>query len=266
MKSLNEQAVLRSSPYLNKYFLGWLLPVAFLLLWQVLGQFEIISTLLFPTPWMIAEAFVSLISSGQFFSHLNISIVRALLGFLIGGGLGMLCGIVVGLSRKTEKVVDPTFQMIRMIPHLAVAPLFVLWFGIGEESKVLLIAKGAFFPLYINTYLGIRNVDHKLFEVSKILQFSRTKQITKLIIPATMPHILMGLRLSLGIAWLGLVVAELIAATSGLGYLMSDARQFGQTSLVFVVIIIFAVIGKLTDSFVELLENKLLSWRDNYQG
>ncbi|MEL3960996.1 ABC transporter permease [Lysinibacillus endophyticus] len=251
---------------MNKYFLGWIFPIAFLVLWQFLGQLDIISTLLFPTPLMIAETFIDLVSSGQFFEHLNISIIRALLGFLIGGGLGLLFGVLVGLSRKTEKVVDPTFQMIRMIPHLAVAPLFILWFGIGEESKVLLIAKGAFFPLYINTYLGIRNVDHKLFEVTRILQFSRAKQITKLIIPATMPHILMGLRLSLGIAWLGLVVAELMAATSGLGYLMSDARQFGQTALVFVVIIIFAVIGKLTDSFVQLLENRLLSWRDNYQG
>lgn len=225
-----------------------------------------ISTLLFPTPSMIAQTFISLVSSGQFFENLNISIIRALLGFIIGGGLGLLFGIIVGLSRKVEKAVDPTFQMIRMIPHLAVAPLFILWFGIGEESKVLLIAKGAFFPTYINTYLGIRNVDQKLIEVSEILQFSRRKKITKLIIPAALPNVLMGLRISLGISWLGLVVAELIASTSGLGYLMSDARQFGQTSLVFAIIITFAIIGKLTDSFVQLLENRLLSWRDNYQG
>jgi len=251
---------------INKYLLGLALPVLLLIVWQIFGDLGYISIMLFPTPFMIAEAFVNLVSSGQLYTHFQISVIRALLGFLLGGGLGLLFGILVGLSSKTERFIDPSVQMIRMIPHLAVAPLLILWFGIGEESKILLIAKGAFFPLYINTYLGIRNVDNKLFEVSRILGFSRFKQVVLLIIPAAMPNILMGLRLSLGLAWLGLVVAELIAATSGLGYLMSDARQFNQTSLVFVVIIIFAIVGKLTDSFVQLLEKKLLHWRDSYQG
>lgn len=178
----------------------------------------------------------------------------------------MLFGLFVGLFRSTEKTLDPSVQMIRMIPHLAIAPLFILWFGIGESSKILLIAKGAFFPLYINTFLGIRNVDNKLFEVSKVLAFSKFQQIIRLVIPAALPNILLGVRLSLGVAWLGLVVAELMGSTSGIGYLMSDARQFNKTSTVFVGIIIFAVIGKLTDSLVRFLEHRLLKWRDSYQG
>jgi sulfonate transport system permease protein len=130
----------------------------------------------------------------------------------------------------------------------------------------LLIAKGAFFPLYINTFIGIRNVDNKLFDVTKVLGFSKVKQFIRLVLPAALPNILLGLRISLGVAWLGLVVVEIMGSTSGIGYLMSDARQFSKTPVVFVGIIIFALVGKLTDSLVRLLERRLLHWRDSYQG
>ncbi|CAH1201823.1 Putative aliphatic sulfonates transport permease protein SsuC [Paenibacillus plantiphilus] len=246
--------------------LGSLIPVSLLVGWQVLGDLGYISTLLFPTPLTIAEAFGKLIESGELMEHLQISVTRAGLGFLLGGGLGLQLGVLVGLFRQTERALDPSVQMLRMIPHLAVAPLFILWFGIGEESKVLLIAKGAFFPLYINTFLGIRNVDNKLFEVARVLQFSRFKQVIRLALPASMPNILLGLRLSLAVSWLGLVVAELMASTSGIGYLMSDARQFNKTAVVFVGIIVFAAVGKLIDSFVKLLEHRLIKWRDSYKG
>lgn len=246
--------------------LGALLPVSLLTGWQISGDLGYISTLLFPTPLTIAEAFAALIQSGALFDHLSISITRAIFGFIIGGGLGLLLGVLVGLFRQTERALDPTVQMVRMIPHLAVAPLFVLWFGIGEESKILLIAKGAFFPLYINAFLGIRNADNKLFEVAKVLQFSRFKQITRLAFPSALPNILLGLRLSLGVSWLGLVVAELMGSTEGIGYLMSDARQFNQTPVVYVGIIIFAVVGLFTDLFVRFLEKRLIKWRDTYKG
>lgn len=246
--------------------LGAILPVLLLGGWQLAGSQGWISTLLFPTPLTIGETFARLAASGELWSHLRVSIVRAALGFGLGAGLGLLFGLAVGLFRQTEKALDPSIQMIRMIPHLAVAPLFVLWFGIGEESKVLLIAKGAFFPLYINTFLGIRNADNKLFEVARVLGFSKFKQVIRLAIPAAMPNVLLGVRLSLGVAWLGLVVAELIASTSGIGYMMSDARQFGKTPAVFVGIIIFALVGMLADAVVRLLERRLLHWRDGYNG
>jgi sulfonate transport system permease protein len=193
-------------------------------------------------------------------------VYRAAIGFLLGGGLGLLFGLTTGLFRRAEETVDPTIQMFRMIPHLAITPLFILWFGFGEFSKVLLIAKGAFFPLYVNTFLGIRNADAKLFDVAKILEFNRWKQVTRLVLPSALPNILLGLRLSLGIAWLGLVVAELMGSSEGIGYLIMDARQFSQTEIVMVGILIFAVVGKATDSFVRYLEKRLLRWRDSYNG
>lgn len=246
--------------------LGLLLPGSVLVLWQTLGHYGMISEMLFPTPYTIAESFVALAASGDLWANYRISLVRALSGFLLGGGLGLLLGILVGLFRRTEKLLDPSLQMIRMIPSLAVVPLFILWFGIGEESKVLLIAKSAFFPLYINAFMGIRGVDNKLFEVARVLGFSPIKQIIRLVLPAALPNIILGLRLSLGLSWLGLVVAELIASTSGIGYMMSDARQFADTPVVFVGIIIFAATGLLSDSIVRYLEGRLLRWQDSYRG
>jgi len=248
------------------WLLGAIFPLAVLIIWQLLGDLGIISKLLFPTPYTIFKAFKKLAISGELVEHLQISLVRVIAGFAIGGGLGFGFGLIVGLFRKSEKALNPSIQMIRMIPAMAVAPLFILWFGFEETSKILLIAKGAFFPLYINTFLGIRNVDNKLFEVSKILEFSKYKQIIRLILPAALPNILLGVRISIGVAWLGLVVAELIGADAGIGYLMSDARQFGKTSVVFVGIILFALVGSLTDSGIRLLEKKWLKWRDSYQG
>jgi sulfonate transport system permease protein len=246
--------------------LAAILPVAALLLWEALGHYGMISELLFPTPSTIARAFVSLAQSGDLWIHLRISSVRALSGYALGGGLGLLLGLLVGLFPRTEKLLDPSIQMVRMIPSLAVVPLFILWFGIGEQSKVLIIAKSAFFPLYIQTFLGIRNVDNKLFEVAKVLGFSRFKQIFRLVLPAALPHVVLGARLSLGLSWLGLVVAELIASSSGIGYMMSDARQFADTPVVFVGIFLFAALGLLTDSLLRLLEWRLLRWKDSYKG
>ncbi|WP_409346822.1 ABC transporter permease [Paenibacillus sp. MBLB4367] len=251
---------------LRTFAKGALLPVSLLIFWQVFGELGYISKLLFPTPLKIANAGYTLVVSGVLWENLQISVVRAISGFALGASLGLALGIAVGLFRSTEKALDPSVQMIRMVPHLAVAPLFILWFGLGETSKVLLIAKGAFFPLYFNAFLGIRNADNKLFEVAKVLGFSRYKQIVRLIIPAALPNILLGVRLSLGISWLGLVVAELMGSTSGIGYLMSDARQFSKTPVVFVCIIIFALVGKLADSAVRLLERRWLHWRDSFQG
>ncbi|UQZ33592.1 ABC transporter permease [Paenibacillus sp. PK3_47] len=246
--------------------LGLLLPGSLLILWQILGHYGFISEMLFPTPYTIAQSFITLAADGILWSNLKVSAVRAFTGFLLGGGLGLLLGLLVGLFRRSEKLLDPSLQMIRMIPSLAVVPLFILWFGIGEESKVLLIAKSAFFPVYINTFMGIRGTDNKLFEVSRVLGFSRMQQILRLVLPAAVPNIMLGVRLSLGLSWLGLVVAELIASTSGIGYMMSDARQFADTPVVFVGIIIFAAAGLLSDSVVRLIERRLLRWRDSYQG
>ncbi|MCI4169166.1 ABC transporter permease [Bacillus spizizenii] len=258
----------RKKPGRMKY--GWmkglLLPAVIIAIWQIIGGLGVVSATVLPTPVAIVLTFKELILSGELFGHLQISIYRAALGFLLGAGLGLIIGILAGFSKRTELYLDPSLQMLRTVPHLAVTPLFILWFGFDEVSKILLIALGAFFPVYINTFNGIRGVDAKLFEVARVLEFKWYQQISKVILPASLPNILLGIRLSLGIAWLGLVVAELMGSSSGVGYMIMDARQFSQTNKVFAGIIIFAVVGKLTDSFVRLLERKLLKWRNSYEG
>ncbi|WP_161519838.1 MULTISPECIES: ABC transporter permease [Bacillus] len=242
------------------------IPVIILIIWQLAGVFGPVSKTVLPTPLDIFLAFQELIKTGELFGHLSISVFRAAAGFFIGGGLGIILGTIVGFSTRSEQYLDPSVQMLRTVPHLAVAPLFVLWFGFGETSKVLLIADGAFFPLYVNAFLGIRGVDSKLFDVARVLEFSKRKLITKLILPSALPNLLLGARLSLGVAWVSLVVAELMGSTEGIGYMIMDARQFSNTDIVFVGIIIFAFVGKFSDSLVRLLEVKFLRWRDNFKG
>ncbi|HDR8455138.1 TPA: ABC transporter permease [Bacillus cereus] len=242
------------------------IPVIILIIWQLAGVFGLVSKTVLPTPLDVFLAFQELIKTGELFGHLSISVFRAAAGFFIGGGLGIILGTIVGFSTRSEQYLDPSVQMLRTVPHLAVAPLFVLWFGFGETSKVLLIADGAFFPLYVNAFLGIRGVDSKLFDVARVLEFSKRKLITKLILPSALPNLLLGARLSLGVAWVSLVVAELMGSTEGIGYMIMDARQFSNTDIVFVGIIIFAFVGKFSDSLVRLLEAKFLRWRDNFKG
>lgn len=242
------------------------IPIVVLIIWQLAGVFDLISKTVLPTPLDIFLAFQELIKTGELFGHLSISVFRVAAGFFIGGSLGIILGTIVGFSTRSEQYLDPSVQMLRTVPHLAVAPLFVLWFGFGETSKVLLIADGAFFPLYVNAFLGIRGVDSKLFDVARVLEFSKRKLITKLILPAALPNLLLGARLSLGVAWVSLVVAELMGSTEGIGYMIMDARQFSNTDIVFVGIIIFAFVGKFSDSLVRLLEVKFLRWRDNFKG
>ncbi len=245
---------------------GFVLPLVIIFVWQLVGSLGIVSATILPTPTQIVISFYNLLVSGELFAHLTISIARAAGGFLLGGSLGLIFGVLVGFSRNTEAYVDPSVQMIRTVPNLALTPLFILWFGFDELSKILLISLGAFFPIYINTFNGIRGVDAKLFDVARVLEFSWKKQITRLIIPAALGNILLGIRLSLGVAWLSLVVAELMGSSSGVGYMIMDARQFSQTEKVFVGIIIFAVVGKLSDSLVRLLEKRLLKWRNSFEG
>ncbi|KOS27797.1 sulfonate ABC transporter permease [Bacillus anthracis] len=242
------------------------IPIIILIIWQLAGVFGLVSKTVLPTPLDIFVAFQELIKTGELFGHLSISVFRAAAGFFIGGSLGIILGTIVGFSTRSEQYLDPSVQMLRTVPHLAVAPLFVLWFGFGETSKVLLIADGAFFPLYVNAFLGIRGVDSKLFDVARVLEFSKRKLMTKSILPATLPKLLLGARLSLGVAWVSLVVAELMGSTEGIGYMIMDARQFSNTDIVFVGIIIFAFVGKFSDSLVRLLEVKFLRWRDGFKG
>lgn len=251
---------------LSDWGTGAIIPVVTIVLWQLAGSTGLISAQFLPTPLSIARAFTSLLVTGELTHHLGVSMGRAGIGFLIGGVLGLLFGVLTGLFRSVEYVLDPSVQVLRLVPHLAIAPLIILWFGFGEMSKVVIILTGSFFPLYINTFMGIRNVDNKLFEVSRVLGFSPYQKLRRLILPAALPGILLGLRLSLAVAWIGLVVAELIGSQSGIGFLINEAKQNSNTEVVFVGIIIFAIVGKLIDSLFRIIERKFLFWRDSYEG
>lgn len=245
---------------------GWLLPVAAIAAWQLAGSLGWISPEFLPTPAAIAAAFADLAANGGLLQHLGDSIRRAGIGFVFGGGLGLTLGVLTGLFRRAEYVIDPSAQVLRLVPHLAIAPLIILWFGFGEVSKVVIIAAGSFFPMYVNVFLGIRQVDNKLFEVSRTLGFSRSKRVSRLILPSATPQILLGLRTSLAVSWIGLVVAELIGSTSGIGFLINEAKQNGQPAVIFVGILIFAIVGKLLDSAVKAIERQALKWQDGYKG
>ncbi|GMK38859.1 sulfonate ABC transporter permease [Paenibacillus sp. CCS19] len=251
---------------LPNWLQGWILPVAVLVLWEAASALGLVSDSALPAPSRIAKAFWQLCVSGDMAEHLTSSAIRAGGGFLLGGATGLLLGIFTGLGRWAERTLDPTIQMLRTVPLLTLIPLFILWFGVGEFSKVLLIALGSFFPLYFHTHLGVRSADRKLYEVTRILQYSKLHLLTKLIIPAALPNILLGIRLSVGASWLLLAVAEMMGASAGVGYMIQDARVYAQTDIVFVGIIMFALVGKLSDSIVRMVERRCLRWDNNYKG
>ncbi|MDO7907995.1 ABC transporter permease [Paenibacillus sp. JX-17] len=245
---------------------GSIIPVGVILLWQLAGSAGWVSDEFLPTPRIILESFINLMISGQLAYHVGVSLERALTGFVIGGFLGLLLGCITGLFRRAEYLLDPSIQVLRLVPHLAIAPLIILWFGFGEVSKIAIILTGSFFPLYINTFMGIRQVDSKWFEVGRVLEFNAYQRFSRLLIPGALPSILLGLRLSLAVSWISLVVAELVGSTAGVGFLINEAKQNSDTPVIFVGILIFAVVGKVIDSLVRLFERRWLHWRDSYQG
>jgi len=244
----------------------WIVPLLVILLWQAIGSFGYVEEHILPTPIKIVSTLLTLLGNGELVYHFTVSGQRVLGGFILGAGTGIVLGILTGFSRLAQEVIDPSLQMLRTVPLLALIPLFILWFGLGEFGKVLMIALGAFFPVYVNFFLGIRSVDQKLIEVSKILQISFWKTITMVVMPPALPNILLGLRLALGTSWLVLVVSEMMGTSAGLGYMIQDARAYAQTDIVFVGLIMFALLGKCSDSLIYAIERKCLRWRDTFKG
>ena len=246
--------------------LPWLLPLALLALWQVGAATGWIASRVLPAPLDVLRAAVALAESGELWTHVQVSAGRALTGLAIGGGLGLVLGLITGSVRWAETLLDTTVQMVRNIPALALIPLVILWFGIDEAAKLFLIAVSVFFPIYLNTFHGIRSVDPGLIEMGRTYGLSRWQLYRQIVLPGALSSILVGLRFSLGLMWVILIVAETISAQAGIGYLTMNAREFLQTDIVLVGILLYALLGKLADWFAKGLERWWLRWHPGYQG
>lgn len=237
-------------------------PLALLALWQLGSALNVIPQDVLPAPSLVVDAGLELTRSGQLASALHISGIRVLEGLALGGAIGVAAGAAVGLSRWLESTVDPPMQMIRALPHLGLIPLFIVWFGIGELPKVLLVALGVVFPLYLNTFSAIRQVDPKLFETADVLGFSFLQRLTRIIVPSAAPQVLVGFRQSLAIAWLTLIVAEQINADKGIGFLINNARDFLRIDVIIFGLTVYALLGIATDAIVRLIERRASRYRN----
>lgn len=244
--------------------ISWLVPVLLLVVWETLARRGFIEPHLLPAPSKVIATAYKLTVSGTLLHDLSVSLLRALTGFAIGGVIGFALGTTVGFSRFAEALIDRSVQMVRAIPFLAVLPLVIVWFGVGEGQKIFLVALGVAFPIYVNTVLGIRQVDPKLVELGRVQGLGSWELIRRIILPGALPSILTGVRFSLATAWLALVVAETIGAQAGLGFLALDAREFLRTDVIVLTVVIYALIGVAADSLARWLERLLLGWHPNF--
>lgn len=241
-------------------------PLALLVLWQVASSAGLVPERTLASPAQVASAAAELWSDGSLQDALTVSVQRVVLGAALGIAVAVLLGMLAGFSRGVELAIDPPIQMLRTVPFLGLIPLFIIWFGIGEQPKVFLVALGVMFPLYLNLFAGIRSIDGKLVEAAETLGLSRFQLAIHVILPGALPQALTGLRMSLGVAWLALIVAEQINADAGLGYLVNNARIYFRIDIVIFGLLVYAFLGLATDALVRALEGRLLAWRTTYTG
>jgi sulfonate transport system permease protein len=248
---------------------GWqrlLSPLGLLVIWQLVSDMGIISTAKLPPPTTIWHTAVQLVTKnspayGTLQNATLVSSERMLIGFALGGSIAVILAIIAGLSRWGENAIDPVMQMVRTLPLFGLLPLFIVWFGIGELPKIVLVALAAAIPLYLNTFSGIRGVDARLGELGRTLGLTRGETLRHIILPGALPQALVGLRQSLGLAWLALVVAEQINANAGLGFIINQGTNFQDNNPIFVALLVYTVLGLLTDWLVRVLERRALAWR-----
>ena len=244
----------------------WLGPVLLVLIWHLASISGVLPEEVLAGPSTVLSSAGKLIQSGELQQAMWVSLGRALSGLLIGGTVGVSLAVLSGLFRLGEDLIDSSVQMLRTVPNVALIPLLIIWFGIGEAPKIALIALATAFPLYLNVYAGIRNVDSSLIEAGRTLGLSQASMIRNIILPGALPSALVGLRYALGIAWLALVFGEQINATAGIGYLMANAREFFQTDVIVVCLVVYAFLGLAVDFVVRTLERIFLSWRPAFNG
>jgi sulfonate transport system permease protein len=245
---------------------GLILPALLLVVWEALSRFGVTPPNLLPAPSAVLKSLRDLWVAGELWGHIEITLLRVLLGFLAGTAVATVLGALTGYSPLWRRLLDPTLQALRSIPSIAWVPLFVLWLGIFEGSKVTLIAMGAFFPVYLSTMTGIQQVDRKLVEVARIHGYSGAALVRRVLLPATLPAYVVGLRGGLALAWMFVIAAEFLGASEGLGFLLIDGQQTGRPANIIASILLFAVFGKLSDAALAAVSRRFVSWQDSFHS
>jgi sulfonate transport system permease protein len=241
---------------------GLVIPTGIIAFWSIGSPAGWWPSNILPNPADIGAFVVQSAGDGSLIQHVAATLARLLLGFLLGLAAALVLATLCGLSSLTTRFIDPTIQALRAIPSLAWVPLFLIWLGIGESSKIVLIAVGVFFPIYLNLLAGFRGVDRKLVEVGRTLGFHPVRIITSIVLPATLPFFLTGIRGGLGLGWMFVVAAELLGASQGLGFLLDYGRNISRPDIIIASIVLFAVIGKATDAVLATIEKRALRWQD----
>jgi sulfonate transport system permease protein len=241
--------------------LGWIIPLTALILWELLARTGFLPPNWLPGPTRVAQTIEEMAVSGDLWKHVSITLARVAVGFLLGASAGTLVGGLTGYVTIARKLLDPMLQSLRSVPSIAWVPLFLLWLGIQESSKIALISLGAFFPVYLNLSVAVRHVDPKLLEVGKLYRLTGFEMVRRVILPAVLPEYIVGLRSGLGLAWMFVVAAELLGASSGIGYLMVDGQMTGRAAIILASVILFAICGKTTDWMMNAAGAKLLGHR-----
>jgi sulfonate transport system permease protein len=247
--------------YIPDRVLGWIIPVTVLLAWELLARLGMLPPNWLPAPTVVGQTLYQLAVAGDLLKHAGTTIARVAVGFLLGATAGTLVGALTGYLPIARKMLDPTLQALRSVPSIAWVPLFLLWLGIEESSKIALISLGAFFPVYLNLSVAMRHVDPKLLEVGRLYRLGSFQMVRRIILPAVLPEYIVGLRSGLGLAWMFVVAAELLGASSGIGYLMVDGEMTGRAAVILASVILFAVFGKTTDWMMIAIGRRLLGHR-----
>jgi sulfonate transport system permease protein len=244
--------------------LGLLLPVALALFWELAVRMGLSNGRLVPPPSVIWNTFSDLASTGELERHAAATLWRVACGFVLGVMAGTIFGAITGYSALTHRIVDPTLQALRSIPSIAWVPLFILWFGIFEASKIILIAVGVFFPVYLGVMGAVMSVDRKIVEVGRVFRLSGPAMVRRILLPAVMPAYVISLRAGLGLGWMFVVAAEFLGASTGLGFLLIDGQQLGKPAQIVAAIVAFAILGKATDWLIVLVASPFLRWEDRF--
>jgi sulfonate transport system permease protein len=255
----------RFSVFGTSFLLGLVLPVTAGLLYEAAFRLGLVQARLLPPPSRIFATLWDLAASGELKTHVLATSWRVGMGFGLGALVGIVLGALTGASRNARRLLDPTLQALRAIPSLAWVPLFILWLGIFESSKIALIAVGVFFPVYLGVMASIANVDRKIVEVGRVFRLSRLAMVRRVLLPAILPDFIISIRSGLGLGFMFVVAAEIMGASEGLGYLLVDGQQLGKPAQILAAIIAFAVLGKIGDWLIVVLTKPFLTWQDTHQ-